>query len=397
MNKKMSMYFVINNALSELVYHIFIFAIPIYIFMQTQSPLAMSSFRALQLLPNVLLGLFIGLVIDRINKQKVLFFSVFIQFVLFVFLYGLYKMELFSLLNVYVITFVLYSLVLLFDQANYAMIPFVIEREELSKVNSAISMSDTAISLLGPAIAGVIIAIVGMEGMFWIIGLLFIMLFIPVLSLKKADFRKQKVDEPKRQLKEDLFLGFSYLKKENKELLNFTILILLVNIAISFSSAILMYFSLQQLKMNSQSLGLLLSVASIGGIVGSIFFKKINQFFRNGIRTILFCLIILCGSQLVLFFSWHSFTLMIGLFLTNLSVFVLNIFYSTYRHAYTPEHIMGRVTAATSMIMKLSAPLSFISAGILAEAINIKLIFLISALILFLLVMRYSRKHIQPI
>lgn len=391
------MYFVINNALSELVYHIFIFAIPIYIFMQTQSPLAMSSFRALQLLPNVLLGLFIGLVIDRINKQKVLFFSVFIQFVLFVFLYGLYKMELFSLLNVYVITFVLYSLVLLFDQANYAMIPFVIEREELSKVNSAISMSDTAISLLGPAIAGVIIAIVGMEGMFWIIGLLFIMLFIPVLSLKKADFRKQKVDEPKRQLKEDLFLGFSYLKKENKELLNFTILILLVNIAISFSSAILMYFSLQQLKMNSQSLGLLLSVASIGGIVGSIFFKKINQFFRNGIRTILFCLIILCGSQLVLFFSWHSFTLMIGLFLTNLSVFVLNIYYSTYRHAYTPEHIMGRVTAATSMIMKLSAPLSFISAGILAEAINIKLIFLISALILFLLVMRYSRKHIQPI
>lgn len=396
MKNKIGICLVLNNALSELAYQIFVFAIPIYIFIQTSSPLAMSTFRALQLLPNVLLGIFIGVLIDRLHKHKILFFSVTSQFFLFLVMYGLFYFNIFSLIHVYIITFFLYTCVLLFDHANYSIIPFVIEKNQLGQINSAISMMDTGISLLGPALAGMIVALGGMDGTFFSIVFIFTILFIPVLMLKKEPIKKNKVEND-LDLKNDLMLGFKYLRKDNKELLNFTFLILFVNIALSFSAAIIIYYSLNNLHMASKELGLILSTSSIGGILGSIFFKKINDLLHNGKNTILFCLVLLTVSQLMLFFSIGSFVLVVGLFITNLSLFVLNIYYSTYRHMYTPAQIMGRVTTATSMIMKLSAPISFISAGFLAETINIKMIFLFSAAILSIVIIGFLRKKIKEI
>ncbi|USK57817.1 hypothetical protein LIS82_26710 (plasmid) [Cytobacillus solani] len=69
-----------------------------------------------------------------------------------------------------------------------------------------------------------------------------------------------------------------------------------------------------------------------------------------------------------------------------------NIVYTTIRHEFTPNHLLGRVVGTSSMLMKITFPIELFISGMWAEYFPIKGLFILSTMIfisLFLLI----RKH----
>lgn len=69
-----------------------------------------------------------------------------------------------------------------------------------------------------------------------------------------------------------------------------------------------------------------------------------------------------------------------------------NVVYFTIRQEFTPNHLLGRVAGTSSMLMKLALPLGLFVSGLWAEYLPIPLLFLMSALLTFMMFL-ILRKH----
>ena len=79
------------------------------------------------------------------------------------------------------------SMSVFFGPSHSAMIPAIVEKKNLLKFNSSIGIADSISYLIGPALGGILIALIGWEGLFYINGMSFILssLFIVNVEIPK--------------------------------------------------------------------------------------------------------------------------------------------------------------------------------------------------------------------
>lgn len=70
------------------------------------------------------------------------------------------------------------------------------------------------------------------------------------------------------------------------------------------------------------------------------------------------------------------------MFILGFTTIFTNVHYLTIRQEMTPNHVLGRVAGASSMIMKIAAPLSFVSGGLIGEYYPVHYVFVISCIVI---------------
>src|SRR5699024_5686498 len=61
-----------GSAISGFGMQMYVLAIPLLIYEISQSALAMSTMRAIEFLPNIVIGMFAGVLVDRLNRKKIM-------------------------------------------------------------------------------------------------------------------------------------------------------------------------------------------------------------------------------------------------------------------------------------------------------------------------------------
>lgn len=370
-----------GNSVSNLTFYMFTFSIPILIYEYTNSSFAMSIMRALEVLPNLLFGMIIGVISDRINKRKVLLVSVIIQIIcLNVILYSLYSLD--SLVVVYIMSFILFIGGFLYGNAFYTVFPIILPKEQLISANSSISFVNTLISIVGPSFAAFVVTFTSLRGslVFTIVGLL--ILLIATYLIRVPDNNKN-YDKKEKNIVEDMIEGWATLKG-NIELWSMTIIILFLNIANGLTGSVLVYYALHDLNTTETYIGIIMSSTGLGALIASLLAKRSKKW--SSLGQLLLSLIIICFlGQVILFLAYDWYIIPISLIFIGFSTVLFNIHYLTFRQERTPIELLGRVTGMSSMIMKLAVPISFLMGGITAEFIMTRYVFLASSLILLLL------------
>lgn len=371
-----------GNLLSELSFSFFTFWLPVVIYFLTESTLAMGTMRAIQFLPNIILGIFIGVIIDKLDRKKIMLTSTLGIIFLLTFLFILITTGNLEVWHIYIVGFAIFTLSYTLGASYDTILPLIVDKKQLIKANSTLSLVDSSIVLFGPMLAGLTFLINIQTGLLIsIIGMIIMYLCSRRINLrideKKLEKRKKTnfIDEFKEGLTE-LF--------RNNVLFTLTIMILFINIASAASGAVLVFYALDHFKVSSQILGVIFTCSAMGGIAASLIANKLDG--RLNIQTIFpLSLLILSIGFLInsLTSSWIG--LSMGLFLTGAATLIINIHYISYRQKTTDSRLLGRVSGTSSMIMKLATPLSFLSAGFLAEYIKINYIFLTSSIIMLLL------------
>ncbi|MBD8036080.1 MFS transporter [Solibacillus sp. A46] len=354
----------------------FSFILPLILYEYTKSAIAMSTMRLMDFLPNVLLGMFIGVLVDRMNRRLTMLWGNVIRTLFAFTLTVVLTTTEFSLWSVYVLGFVISSLGYMIGSATNAIMPQLFERSQMTEIQTRLSLQSTLISIIGPGLLGMLLL--------WSSNALFLWLFVGCnLLIVFVTALLQKVPNPERSsqsLWQDLKEGYDELIR-NKSLFIQTWTIFFSNFASSLIIGVLTFYALDTLHFSKEELGFMLTLSAFGGILGAKIIRPLRNKYRRGqiytysMAVEVFILIAFMFAQ-----TWWLLGILLAL-RTAIST-MTNIVYLALRQETTPNHLLGRVAGTTSMIMKLALPFGLLVGGYWADHFAIPPIFLISAIII---------------
>ncbi|MGN7479087.1 MFS transporter [Solibacillus silvestris] len=364
------------NLLNNISMTVFSFILPIVLYEYTKSALAMSTMRIMDFLPNVLLGMLIGVFVDRLNRRTVIVYGTLFRTLVAIIFVCILTMTEFTLWHLYILGFVMSSAGYMIGSASNAIMPQFFDKSLMTDIQAKFALVSTIVAIIGPGLLGMLLLWISNDLFLW--GYVIILILSTLLSVFI-----EKVPTPSRpqqnsiitELKEGIVALFG-----NHSLLLQTWTIFFSNFASSLIIGVLTFYALDQLHFTKEQLGLMFTISAAGGLVGAKIIGPLRVHYTRG-KIYTYSMIV--EVVVLILFYFASSWVMLGLLLavrTAIST-MTNIVYLALRQETTPNHLLGRVAGTSSMIMKLALPVGLFIGGIWAEYLAVAPIFPISAII----------------
>lgn len=381
---KNSILFYLASLISIFGTAIYTFAISLYVLKITGSSLSFSTTLILSILPIILLNPIVGTIVDIFDKKKLIILANFLNGV---FLLVIYLISIWKGLGVgiiYLSTFIISSINIIFDVSITSSIPNIVSREKIVSINAGNRIIDSISSVLGPVIGGIVFVTFNIETFILFNSISFLISSILDWQIdfnlyKSSDSNKSRDISKKINYFSEMKEGLKYLL-DQKNITDSILLFIAVNFFISFSVSIPMPIVLNNILMiPEKNYGFIQSGFPIGMIVGSIIVKKIiNKFKLNNIFSfagiIMSVGIILLSIPLIVkinkynmnYISAYYFIIMIFI---GTCISLIDIPFTHNLQTNINEEYRGRVISLTISLIKTVVPISYLISGILVDKI----------------------------
>jgi MFS family permease len=257
-----------------------------------------------------------------------------------------------------------------FSPAYHAYIRTVLDGRDLLEGNAKLQGSEAATQVAGPGAAGLLAQAFGAVSGLVADAVTFV---ISALCLARI-----KVVEPPRAARADrdplrlqIAEGLRFVAKD-RYLRPMVTWGAVINMALMGYQAVQVAFLVRTVGLNPAGVGLLLTSGSIGGITGALVAGKISRRYGTArglllaqLTTAPFALLMpmtTAGSGLALF--------ALGGFFLGIGISVANIVVGSFRQAYCPPRMLGRVVATAMVINHSTIPLGSLLGGALGDAVG---------------------------
>lgn len=328
--------------------------------------------------PNILLSPLTGPLADRINRKKIIVISDFLNGVLVGVIALLVYTDSMELWILYLISALMSATSAFFSPAIQASIPSIVKKDNLVKANSLTQMTRYATSIFGPAVGGILVAFMGIPGLFLLNSISYL---ISSFSESFIIIPKVKRDKTKKtSLLNEFSEGIKYTIK-NKDLLHIIIVGgVIINFFFAPLSLMIAVMAKEVLNVGSGGYGILLSAMSVGGLIMSFIIPKISD--KIGNYKLMFIGLTLEGLFLIPFaFANNIYIGVISLAILGSSFGVVNVAIGTVIQTIVPNNIMGRVSSVFGILCSVSVPLGYYLGGVALETYSVTNICIISGII----------------
>jgi len=338
------------------------------VYTMTSSPLALGLVAAAMGAPIVLFSIFGGAVADRVQKRNLLLvaqsglagINLIVAVLISTHMIALWHLVLSSLLSGVVFSFSM--------PTRQAFVVELVGPEELTNAIALNSLAANLCRIASPALAGVLLKVIGTAGVFWLV----------VLSYAAATATLYWIPAggPVRggrgmTLFRDILEGFRYIRRNAVLLSLLSIAIVPILVATSYQM-LMPVFAKTIFQAGETGLGLLMSAGGIGALIGSTLIASMSNMRRRGV--------FMLGTGLLFGLSQVFF----GLSPTLKAAFVCLIFVGGAGSMFmtlitslimgnTPQELMGRVMSIFVMTFGLM-PLAMLPAGALAKTFGAPLV-----------------------
>ncbi len=234
----------------------------------TGSSLDLGIAVALQYLPILLAGSYGGLIADRYDKRRILYFTQGAAGVLALALGVLITSHHVVPMTVYVIAFGL-GIVNLFDvPARQAFVQQMVGRDLITNAVSLQSVLMNAGRVIGPGIAAAFIALIGTAGCFYVNAASFVAVLVALAMMRQAEFLPMRIVERQRG---QLRLGLRYVW-ETPALRNVIASVALIGLfAFNFTVTLPLLARITFHEHSAAHYGLLMGAMGVGAIIGGLY------------------------------------------------------------------------------------------------------------------------------
>lgn len=249
--------------------------------------------------------------------------------------------------------------------ARQAFAAELVGREDLANAIALNSTVFNAARVVGPAIAGVLVAAIGEGWCFLLNALSYIAVLASLLSMRMAPYLRKRTGESTFRL---LTGGFTFAGSTGPIRALLLLLVIISFTAMPYS-VLMPIFANEILNAGPRGLGILMGATGVGALLGSIALAThgtVRGLGRWVARAAFFF-----GLFLALFSFSRDFRLSVALLIpVGFSMVVAMASSNTLIQAMVPEAIRGRVMAVYSMVFMGGGPLGALSAGALAQTIG---------------------------
>jgi MFS family permease len=305
-----------------------------------------------------------GTVADRSNRHRIVVMTQAASMVLALILAALTLSHLVKVWHIFVLAALL-GLVNAFDiPGRQAFLVDMVGKEDLMNAIALNSSMFNGARIIGPAVAGILVARIGEGWCFFANGVSYIAVIVALLLMKIHCPPRSKTDSPLEDIKE----GFRFVTR-TKPIRALLLLLGLVSL-VGMPYAVLMpVFADRILHGGARGLGILMGCTGIGALMGAF-----TLALREGVKGLGRLVAWMCGAfgvSLVLFSFSRNFWLSALLLLpVGFSMMLQMASSNTLIQSMVPDALRGRVMALYSMMFMGMAPFGALLGGAVADKLG---------------------------
>ena len=328
----------------------------------TDSPFLLGLLGVAQFTPVLLFSLPAGVFVDRFPKRSIVLLTQTISMILALILAILVFTDSVQYWHIFLLALGLGMVKTLDIPARQS---FMIELVGRDVVLNAVALNSTVMNLgrvVGPAVAGVVMALVGAGWCFLVNGVTFLAV---IFGLLKIDVEPVIKKRPKGTVIPDIKEGLVYLF--SKPILTTTTLILAIVSTFGMNYSVLIpVFARNQLGLDAQGYGLLMSALGVGSMLGALIVASSSSRGPNRVRLFVVPFITSSLFMIMAFNRSYAFSaLVIGL------MGFANIFFTTTANSLmqinSDNEFRGRVMSVYSLVFAGSTPIGNMFVGSIAD------------------------------
>ena len=336
------------------------------------TPAQMALLQGLGYAPATVLGLFVGVWVDRVRRRPLMVAGDLLSAALLLVLplaawAGLLRLEL-----LYALAFGLAAVGVLYGLADGAFLPVLLKGDELVAGNSALAASSSVARIAGPGLAGALMQLLGAPFAVLLDALSFL---VSALAAWRIRAPEPPPPAPKQRpnVWREIAGGLGELWR-NPYLRAFQLAFATFDIFWNALYAVYILYITRTLGLGPAAVGVILGVGSGGALLGSLVAARISRRLGIGRTLIVAELALGLGSLVIAGAGWLpsvALPLLIGAELVQ--SFSNTIFYinaGSVQQLETPEHVRGRVGASRMTLGLGVALLGTALGGVLGEAIG---------------------------
>ncbi|MED1411099.1 MULTISPECIES: MFS transporter [Bacillus] len=361
---------------------IYLIALNILVYNMGGSALAVATLYVIKPLAALFTNAWSGSMIDRLNKRK-LMTQLDIYRAVFIAILPLVP----SLWIVYLLVFFISMASAIYEPTAMTYMTKLIPVEQRQRFNSLRSLIGSGASLIGPAVAGVLLiastpdfAIYMNAIAFLLSG--FITLLLPNLD-KKYDSNTSSEKLSLTVLKKDWNIVLNFSKKSVYIVCVYFLFQGMMVLATAIDSLELS-FAKEVLLLTDSEYGFLVSIAGAGFILGAItntiLSKKLAPSFLIGVGSLFIAI-----GYLVYAFSNGFLIAAIGFFILSFSMAYANTGYYTFYQNNVPVDLMGRIGSIYGLVIATITIFITILFGVSTQFISIQLVVIVGVLVTLLI------------
>lgn len=416
-NKKMQLESVFENRnylflfigqfVSKLGDQIYDFGLAWYVLSITHSSAKMGILLMIGLLPPVIMGPFTGIIADKFSRRKIMIIMDFMRFSIVSFLAVLLCYNMMHIWVLYIAAAVLGICGAIFNPASDAIVPNIVEKEQLVQASSLEQFYSSICNVIGMLLGGILFSLIGIN---------MILIFNAVsyfisgicefcIRLPRNNVISQIKDLSYRKVISELGAGYKFLTQNNGLHIVFLYFSFLSFLIFPVGMIYIPYMFNIILKSTSFQCSLVQASFFIGIVIGAMIIPKIikNKNFVDvlfrGVKTIFFIEFLVAVPMLPIVTKHLSLLTMVIYYfvisaIMGLAMCSMNIPFYVIFQSKVPDEVRGRVMGLVGSLIMAVTPISYLLGGYLAQNVPIYIIGFATSLLIgcsILIVSRFKK------
>ncbi len=380
------------SGLGDSIYYI---ARIVLIIKLTGSALAVGGMTIFGILPTVLMSLTGGALADRLDRQKLVVWSNFARGLIMLVLAWLIYSDLVQYWHLYIVAFVNNSFYAISNPAFDAMLPSVVQTDQLKSAYSSFSIGSNFAQIAGPALASLLVVATGTAGAIFFNGLSFFGMTLALMFIR-PNVVTTKAPQKSSGMLNDITEGWRYARKNNA-LMIYLISIAFFNLVTPSIIIGLPFYITKILKIDFSWYGSTIVALNIGVILGSLLASALS-IKRRGLLVSLGYIVVGFAIAGIFGFTGSIWIVILGMVSINIILGLINVLMPTWVQLTVTDEYRGRVFSIMSMISYSLSPLGFALIGYLLDRFDANIVIAISGLGIVLIgAWMFSQKDLREL
>jgi MFS family permease len=331
------------------------------VYQLTDSPLWLGLVGFAQQVPSLIFSLPGGVIADRISRRKVLLTTQTLMMVFALALAALVSLRLVTVEHILLLAFLAGTVMALNAPNHQAAVRDLVQAEDTLNAIALNSIQFNFSRVLGPSVAGFIIAAAGVAACFYLNAMSYVVLLFVLARVEFPPHHEREQNSVRSAMAE----SFRYVWVQRHIL----ILISLVALVSTFGLPYLVMmpaFARDVLHVGARGYGYLVACAGLGALAGGIWLARLEAHHRRGPVVLSAALTFFTA---VLAFSISRNAVLSGALLAVVGASLVNCVATVNSLVQTlvPDHIRGRILSLHTMAFLGFTPLGSLLVGALAE------------------------------
>lgn len=353
-----------GQTISNLGSSVTLFALPLLTFKLTGSAVNLAISTAVTFLPYLLFGLVIGAWVDRLDRKRLMISLDLLQALVITSIPLADALGVLSVWWIYAVGFISSTLTIGFHAAEFAAIPSLVNQDDLVTANGRIQASYSAASVIGPILAGALVAFLPLSDLLLVDASSFL-ISAAALGMIRRRFNSEQGEPRTSSVRADIAEGLRYVLG-HPVLRNISFMMAMVNFFGSTIQAQLVLFAYQRLEATDTQVGWLYAAGSVGVIVISLLAGPLRR--RYPFSKVALTALMVSGIFTVILAYITNLNLALVIWALTVGTGTLfNINTSSLRQAIVPNELLGRVLTIAGVLAWSAIPVGAFLGGWLIE------------------------------